>query len=348
MKKLFILVCGLGALIPVSAQTTIDAGTTVILSKATHIGLQMDLIIEGQLLCDTSTIVSIGTSNKDCRIISDNPLKFSSLKIEDGTNYIDADMLLFEGDIIFNKGKLHLPMAPMATELKGSILNENETGYIVDGVIRKDLKNLLAGQKMITGLGLSIIPNRSYEAVTIVRAHEKQNNRGEWSIAKYYDFPAAAIEVSAVDFSYLTVQSDKKTDTYLLYYKSSHDISWQTWQSIDAQTNHETKRVISKQNGFIPIQQITLFPFPELNYSPYITPNDDGFNDAFEIIGIEKCPNSKLVILTSTGTTVYTEEPYNNDFDGKNLNISAGAYYYIFFCDKHSSPVKKGYFEIIK
>jgi gliding motility-associated-like protein len=328
---------------PASAQsTTIDAGTVVMLSKTTHIGLQMDLIVEGQLLCDSSTIVSIGTSNKDCRIISDNPLKFSSLKIEDGTNYVDVDTLLFDGDIIFNKGKLHLPKT---TELKGSILNENETGYIVDGVIRKDLKNLLSGQKTITGLGMSITPNRSYEAVTIIRAHEKQNNRGEWSIAKYYNFPAAAIEVSAVDFSYLNVQSDKKTDTYLLYCKSSYDISW---QSIDSQTNHETKRVISKQNGLVSIQHITLFPFPELNYSPYITPNDDGFNDSFEIIGIEKCPNSKLLILTSTGTAIHTEEPYNNDFDGKNLNISAGAYYYIFFCDKHSSPVKKGYFEIIK
>jgi gliding motility-associated-like protein len=66
-----------------------------------------------------------------------------------------------------------------------------------------------------------------------------------------------------------------------------------------------------------------LFPFPELNYSPYITPNDDGFNDAFEIIGIEKCPNSKLVIFTPAGTIIHTAEPYNNDFEAKGLNISA-------------------------
>jgi gliding motility-associated-like protein len=151
--------------------------------------------------------------------------------------------------------------------------------------------------------------------------------------------------VSTVDFSYLNVQSDKKTDTYLLYYKSSHDVSW---QSIDSQTNLDTKRVISKQNSPILIQHITLFPFPELNYSHYITPNGDGFNDYFEILGIEKCTGSKLVIFTPAGTIIHTAEPYDNDFDGKNSDISAGAYYYIFWCDKNDSPIKKGYLEIIK
>jgi gliding motility-associated-like protein len=341
MKKNIVFFMVLLFAIPSYSQIIIDVEIVVKLSKATHVTFQSDLIVEGQLRCDTSTIVSIGAPDKNCRIISDNSLKFSSLKIENGTNYVDADTLLLDGDIIFNKGKLYLPKA---TELKGSILNENETGYVVDGVIRKDIKNLPAGQKTTTGLGISITPNRNYEAVTIVRAHEKQNNRGEWSIAKYYDFPAT-IEVSAVDFSYLNAQSDKKTDTYLLYYKSSHDISW---QSVDSQTNHETKRVTSKQDSPVLIQNITLFPFPELNYSPYITPNDDGFNETFEIIGIEKCPNSKLVILTPVGTIIHTAESYNNDFNGKNLDLSAGAYYYIFWCDKNENPVKKGYLEIIK
>jgi gliding motility-associated-like protein len=341
MKKLFLfLIFGFKLFVYVSAQTTIETETVAKLSKTTQIGLHMDLIIDGQLLCDTSTIISIGAPDKNCRIISDNPLKFSSLKIEDGINYVDVDALQIDGDIIFSKGKLYLPKT---TELKGSILNENETGYIAGGVIRKELKNISSGQKTTTGLGVSITPTRNHEAVTIVRAHEKQNNRGEWSIAKYYNFPAT-IEVSAVDFSYLNAQSDKKTDTYLLYYKSPHD----TWQSINSQTNHEIKRVTSKQDSPVLIQHITLFPFPELNYSHYITPNNDGFNDYFEIIGIEKCPNSKLVILTPAGTIIHTAESYNNDFNGKNLDLSAGAYYYIFWCDKNESPVKKGYLEIIK
>jgi gliding motility-associated-like protein len=343
MKKLFFfLAFGFGSAMSASAQsTTIDAGIVVKLAKATHTAFQSDLIVDGQLLCDTSTIVSIGAPDKTCRIISDNPLKFSSLKVEDGTNYVDVDTLLLNGDIVFNKGKLYLPKM---TVLKGSILNENETGYVADGIIRKDINNLSAGQKTATGLGMSITPYHSYDMVTVIRAHDKQNNRGEKSIAKCYDFPTN-IDVSAIDFSYLNAQSDKQTNSYLLYHKSSYDASW---QSIASQTNIETKRVISKQDSPATIQSITLFPFPELNYSPYITPNDDGFNDAFEIIGIEKCPDSKLVVLTPTGTIIYTREPYTNDFDGKKLDLSAGAYYYIFFCDKNSSPIKKGYFEIIK
>jgi gliding motility-associated-like protein len=344
MKKLFFSLIASGVVISASAQsTTIEAGTIVKLAKATHVAFQTDLIVEGQLLCDTSIIVSIGTSDKSCRIMSDNPLKFSSLQVEDGTNYIDVDTLLLDGDIIFNKGKLHLSTTKI-TELKGSILNENETGYIVDGIVRKDLKSLPSKQKTATGIGLSITPNRDYDAVTIIRAHERQNNRGEKSIAKYYGFPET-IEVSSIDFSYLNAQSERQASSYLLYLKSSEDAAW---QSIDAQTNIETKRVISKQATPATIQQVTLFPFPELNYSRYITPNDDGFNDAFEIIGIEKCPDSKLVILRPTGTIMYTGEPYKNDFDGKKLDLPAGAYYYLFFCDKNSHPIKKGYFEIIK
>jgi gliding motility-associated-like protein len=99
------------------------------------------------------------------------------------------------------------------------------------------------------------------------------------------------------------------------------------------------------RSGVQLLNQLTVL---KQTYSPYITPNDDGFNDYFEVVGIEKCPNSKLIILTPVGTIIYTAEPYNNDFDSKNPDISAGAYYYIFFCDKNGSPVKKGYFEIIK
>jgi hypothetical protein len=146
MKRFFFSLIVGGCVISASAQsTTIEAGTIVKLAKATHIAFQTDLIVDGQLLCDTSTIISIGIPDKNCRVMSDNPLKFSSLKIEDGTNYVEADTLLLDGDIIFNNGKLHL--SNKITRLEGSILNENETGYIVDGILRKDLKNLSSKQK---------------------------------------------------------------------------------------------------------------------------------------------------------------------------------------------------------
>ncbi|MDR1897944.1 MAG: gliding motility-associated C-terminal domain-containing protein [Prevotellaceae bacterium] len=340
-KKVFLGFACLCSITSFAQSTTIDDGVVVKLAKATHIAFQTDLIIDGQLRCDTSTIISIGATDKNCRIMSNNPLKFYSLNAAGGTNFIDTDSLWINGDIIINTGKLHLPKT---TSLNGSILNENETGYVVSGNVRKDLNNLVAGQKATTGLGLAITPYRYYDTITIIRAHEKQSNRGESSITKYYELQTP-IDVTAIDFSYLTAQSDKKTDTYLLYHKSSNNDSW---QSIDSQTNAETKRVVSKQGTPTTVQYITLFPFPELNYSTYITLNDDGFNDYFEVLGIEKCPNSKLVILTPAGMIIYTGEPYNNDFDGKGLDLSAGAYYYIFFCDKNGSPAKKGYFEIIK
>ena len=53
------------------------------------------------------------------------------------------------------------------------------------------------------------------------------------------------------------------------------------------------------------------------------TPNNDGFNDFFEI----KSPSTfQLTVINRNGSTVYKSESYNNDWDGGDL--PSGVYYY--------------------
>jgi|GEM_PF-5853900 len=61
------------------------------------------------------------------------------------------------------------------------------------------------------------------------------------------------------------------------------------------------------------------------------SPNGDGVNDRFEILGLERFPKSNIVVLDRWGKVVYQANPYGNDWDGRTLAgvaLPEGAYYY--------------------
>ncbi|RWY45996.1 gliding motility-associated C-terminal domain-containing protein [Mucilaginibacter gilvus] len=58
-----------------------------------------------------------------------------------------------------------------------------------------------------------------------------------------------------------------------------------------------------------------------------ITPNSDGKNDVFEVIGIASYPGSRLLIFNRWGNQVYKSEDYHNNWDGTGL--ADGTYYYL-------------------
>ncbi len=60
------------------------------------------------------------------------------------------------------------------------------------------------------------------------------------------------------------------------------------------------------------------------------TPNGDGINDRFYIEGLP--PYSVLIIFNRSGQQVYTNEIYNNNWDGKDINnedLPEGTYWYV-------------------
>jgi gliding motility-associated-like protein len=63
--------------------------------------------------------------------------------------------------------------------------------------------------------------------------------------------------------------------------------------------------------------------------SPFnaFTPNNDGFNDTWEIDRITEWPNAQILVYSRWGARVFQATNYRNDWDGDNL--PAASYYYV-------------------
>jgi gliding motility-associated-like protein len=62
-----------------------------------------------------------------------------------------------------------------------------------------------------------------------------------------------------------------------------------------------------------------------------VSPNDDGINDTFIIIGIERFPDNVLKIYNRWGNMVYEKQGYKNEWSGSwdGYAVPDGTYYYI-------------------
>ncbi len=106
---------------------------------------------------------------------------------------------------------------------------------------------------------------------------------------------------------------------------------------IDTTNNQEIQEL--KINDRKPTQALV---FPNV-----FTPNNDGINDYFTILGIDECPLNKLVISDRYGKLVYETINYNNDWDGR--NVEDGVYYFVFVCKISGNEfVKKGMITVLR
>jgi gliding motility-associated-like protein len=341
MKKyIFLIVLLFGITHKVLSQNiNVGQGAYLRLSSGTQMSVSgMNIGIEGELICDAASIISIGSKDYEAALASTHPLRLATLGISGNTAITAADIDI-ASDIAMNTGILNLGAA--SVRLHGNIVNENEAGYITGGRIVKTLP-IQAGTWINTGMGVSFASSTDHDSLPVTRLHERQHFRTEQSIAKFYEFEMP-ISLTDIDFAYLNAFADKPTDTYLLYYQGLS----QVWESMDAQTNANAKRVSAKLPEPVGMQRIALFPFPELNFTKLLTPNSDGINDYFVVSGIEKYPDSKLIVLMPDGKIIYEKTEYDNYFNGDGL--SNGTYYFMFFgSKKDSKPLKRGFFELVR
>jgi gliding motility-associated-like protein len=84
------------------------------------------------------------------------------------------------------------------------------------------------------------------------------------------------------------------------------------------------------------------------------SPNGDGLNDVFEIIGLYKFPENELFIYNRWGELVYYSKPYNNDWSGQSNNdklkltgdeVIDGTYFYVLKLTPDSEGMN-GYIEL--
>ncbi|HLP11052.1 MAG TPA: gliding motility-associated C-terminal domain-containing protein [Flavobacteriales bacterium] len=68
-----------------------------------------------------------------------------------------------------------------------------------------------------------------------------------------------------------------------------------------------------------------------------ITPNNDGFNDVFEILGISEYPGNKVTIYSRNGAKVFEASEYKNDWDAG--NVPDGVYMYAVFLNNGTADI---------
>ncbi len=81
-----------------------------------------------------------------------------------------------------------------------------------------------------------------------------------------------------------------------------------------------------------------------------MTPNGDGSNDMFMIIGLENYPNNRLYVFNRWGNKVYEASNYQNNWFGnyQNKPLPIGAYYYILEIRGAQPQTLKGSITIMK
>lgn len=70
--------------------------------------------------------------------------------------------------------------------------------------------------------------------------------------------------------------------------------------------------------------------------SNHFTPNDDGYNDTWQISNVASYPNFEVYVFNKWGQQVHKQANTFTPWDGTSLGIKVpdGAYYYVFYFDK--------------
>lgn len=74
-------------------------------------------------------------------------------------------------------------------------------------------------------------------------------------------------------------------------------------------------------------EQFLITVVPPVTPFNAFTPNNDGFNDTWEIDRITEWPNAQIIVYSRWGAKVFQATNYRNDWDGDNL--PAATYYYV-------------------
>jgi gliding motility-associated-like protein len=83
---------------------------------------------------------------------------------------------------------------------------------------------------------------------------------------------------------------------------------------------------------------------PEKFFIPNVfTPNNDGKNDVFEIVGLT--PKSRLIIVNRWGKVVFESNDYKNEWSGDSQ--ASGPYYYLLIYSKNGLKYN-GWVEIVR
>lgn len=101
---------------------------------------------------------------------------------------------------------------------------------------------------------------------------------------------------------------------------------------------------------------VQLLPEDAVDWTPPIkleipnvfTPNGDGYNDRFEILGLENCVQRKLLVYNRAGQLVYKSNSYENTWDGGDCPDGMYRYMFLYTGDNGIEQTLSGVVTIIR
>ena len=90
---------------------------------------------------------------------------------------------------------------------------------------------------------------------------------------------------------------------------------------------------ITDANGCMKDSTIVLTQPDDLALPTGLSPNNDGANDAYVILGVSEHPDNTFVVFNRWGNIVYEKNNYNNEWTGTNTDgeeLPDGTYFVVF------------------
>jgi gliding motility-associated-like protein len=107
--------------------------------------------------------------------------------------------------------------------------------------------------------------------------------------------------------------------------------------------------VITDANGCVTTQLITLDEPYDLEMPTGYSPNNDGYNDAFVVHGIEAYPDNHLQVFNRWGNLVYDVDDYKNTWQGTGKTTGGplpDGTYFVILTINSTNKVLKGYVDL--
>lgn len=144
-------------------------------------------------------------------------------------------------------------------------------------------------------------------------------------------------------FRIVSTQTDFKVNVFNGELSSSRSFDY------ESQSTYTINVEVTDLGGLRDTAEITIEVFDQIEGSlpaaGYFSPNNDGYNDTWQIQNVNLYSNYKLIIFSTTGEIVYDRSSnYTNDWDGtyNGDQLPDGVYYYFLQSNTNSADIYKG------
>jgi gliding motility-associated-like protein len=174
-------------------------------------------------------------------------------------------------------------------------------------------------------------------SVTISSALANCDSKKDFKVIEY---PKPVIKTITVDENAITIELENPQN----YYEFSIDGElFKSSNQFSRIPSGQYTAFVREKNGCNLVEQ----DFSIFSISKYFTPNNDGFNDVWEIKEMKNYPNSRVEIFNRYGKLLkqlnYKSSGWNGTFNG--LELPADDYWYVLKLED-SKPEIKGHFTL--